>query len=162
MNMRGMFLRLFLIDHHHRSSMDTKTNTEQITVSARIAATIEKVWHHWTDPAHIVNWNAASDDWHCPRAENDLRKGGRFAARMEPRDSNDGFDFGGEYLEVVPMKKLVYTMDDGRRCEVVFMPDRAGTLITETFDAEGTHSVAMQRTGWQAILDRFKSYVEGK
>ena len=23
-------------------------------------------------PEHIIHWNFASDDWHCPTAENDL------------------------------------------------------------------------------------------
>jgi hypothetical protein len=37
-----------------------------------------------------------------------------------------------------------------------------GTIVKKTFDAENTHSIEMQKTGWQAILDKFKDYVEGK
>ncbi len=141
--------------------MATTTATTRITVSAQVEGPIDKVWEQWTDPKHIVKWNAASDDWHCPRSENDLRVGGRFSARMEPRNSNEGFDFSGTYTEVVPKKRIVHRMDDGRMCEVTFATEGNGTRVTETFDAEHSHSVEMQRGGWQAILDRFKAHVEG-
>jgi len=34
------------------------------------------------------------------------------------------------------------------------------TTIVETFEAESTNPLEMQRGGWQAILDNFKIYVE--
>ena len=43
-----------------------------ITVKASIEAPVEKVWNFWTKPEHIIHWNFASDDWHCPWAKNDL------------------------------------------------------------------------------------------
>jgi len=32
--------------------------------------------------------------------------------------------------------------------------------IIETFEAEDTNSLELQKTGWQAILDNFKRYAE--
>jgi hypothetical protein len=32
--------------------------------------------------------------------------------------------------------------------------------VTESFDAETENPVEMQRSGWQAILDRFKAHAE--
>ena len=32
--------------------------------------------------------------------------------------------------------------------------------LVETFEAENTHSIGMQRDGWQNILDNFKKYTE--
>ena len=61
---------------------------------------IEKAWEYFTKPGHIVKWNNASDDWHTPKAENDLRTGGNFNYRMEAKDGSFGFDFGGVYDEV--------------------------------------------------------------
>ncbi|MCB0397940.1 MAG: SRPBCC domain-containing protein, partial [Flavobacteriales bacterium] len=58
----------------------------KITISAIIDADSDKVWEAWTNPDHITKWNFASDDWHCPRAQNDLRVGGKLQSRMEAKD----------------------------------------------------------------------------
>lgn len=136
------------------------TQNEKITVEVLVHAPLSKVWAYWTDPAHIVRWNAASDDWHTTRSENDVRVGGAFSARMEAKDGSVGFDFAGTYTEVVPEKYLVYQLGDMREVEVVFTEQEGGVRVTETFDAEHENSPDMQKTGWQAILDRFKRYVE--
>jgi uncharacterized protein YndB with AHSA1/START domain len=58
-----------------------------------IKAPIEKIWRFWTISEHVIKWNNASDDWHTPKAENDLKPGGRFNYRMEAKDGSSGFDF---------------------------------------------------------------------
>jgi uncharacterized protein YndB with AHSA1/START domain len=139
--------------------METKEKTV-ITVESTVNAPAAKVWEYWTQPMHIIKWNNASEDWHTTRAENDLRKGGSFSARMEAKDGSMGFDFSGVYDEVVPNKYIEYTIADGRKVTVKFASDAGSTRITESFDAEGTNPVEMQKTGWQAILDSFKKYTE--
>lgn len=134
---------------------------EKITVRATIQAPLEKVWEYFTKPEHITEWNAASEDWHSPRAENDLRMGGNFSYRMEAKDGSEGFDFTGTYNEVVPHERIAYTMDDGRKAEVVFTAEGDGTQVTTTFDPETMNTPEMQRSGWQVILDNFKKHVEG-
>jgi uncharacterized protein YndB with AHSA1/START domain len=138
----------------------TTTEKIAITVAASIQAPVQKVWALWTDPQHIVNWNHASDDWHSPQAESDLREGGRFRYRMESRDGSMGFDFTGTYTKVDENRELSFTIDDGRTVQVVFIPYGNETTIKETFEAEGTHPVEMQRQGWQAIMNNFKQYAE--
>lgn len=133
---------------------------EQITVESSISAPAEKVWRYFTEPEHITQWNAPSDDWHCPRAENDLREGGRFISRMEAKDGSAGFDFSGTYDEVVPQEKIAYTMDDSRKAVVTFTQEGDATKVHVVFGAENENPVEMQRAGWQAILDNFKKHVE--
>lgn len=132
----------------------------KITVATTINAPVEKVWAYWTEPEHIKKWNSASDDWHTPHAENDLRTGGRFSSRMEARDGSMGFDFGGVYDEVKTHEQIDYTMGDDRKVNIVFSGEGNQTAVTETFDAENTNPVDMQQAGWQAILDNFKRYTE--
>ena len=139
--------------------METGSNT-RITVQNSIKAPVQKVWEYWSKPEHITKWSNASDDWHTPRAENDLREGGKFLSRMEARDGSMGFDFGGVYDEVKEHNRIAYTMGDGRKVEVDFETSGDETKVVETFDAENTHPVEMQRGGWQAILDNFKKYAE--
>lgn len=140
--------------------MGTISKTK-ITVQATVILPVDKVWEAWTSPKHIVNWNNASDDWHTPRAENDLRVGGKFLARMESKDGTMGFDFEGIYTDVKHNKLIAYKLADDREISVEFESVNNVTQIVETFDAETENSIELQRQGWQAILDNFKRYVEG-
>ncbi len=133
---------------------------ESITVMVVVEAPVERVWRAFTTAEEIVQWNQASEDWHTPRAENDLTPGGRFRYRMESRDGSSGFDFSGAYDSVEINERIEYTMEDGRKVSVRFFPVKDVTLVVETFDAERIHSLDQQRDGWQAILDHFKKYVE--
>jgi len=138
-----------------------ETNAKTITVETNVHAPIEKVWDYFTNSKHIVQWNNASDDWHTPRAENDLRTGGNFLYRMEAKDGSFGFDFGGTYTSVEEHKYIEYTIGDGRKVKVSFNAvSNNQTHITENFEVENTHSLEMQRGGWQNILDNFKKYTE--
>lgn len=132
----------------------------RITVSATINAPLEKVWERYTAPDHITKWNFASADWQCPWAKNDLKVGGKYAARMEAKDGSFGFEFEAIYDVVKVNEELSYTMADGRKATNLFKANGAQTLVETTFDAESENSVEMQKGGWQAILDNFKKYAE--
>jgi uncharacterized protein YndB with AHSA1/START domain len=132
----------------------------EITVSTTVNSPVEKVWECWTEPQHITNWNSASEDWHTPFAENDLRVGGKFTSRMEAKDGSFGFDLSGIYDEVKLYEMISYKLEDGRKVKITFKGQENETKITETFEAENTNSVEMQQSGWQAILDHFKKYTE--
>lgn len=137
--------------------MDNKT---KITVEVSINAPIEKVWECYTKPEHIVNWNFASDDWCCPNAVNDFRVTGKLSWRMEAKDGSIGFDFEGTFTEIKNFETIKYQLGDGRNVELKFLVKDNSVLVTETFEAEETHSIEQQRFGWQSILNNFKKYVE--
>jgi uncharacterized protein YndB with AHSA1/START domain len=132
----------------------------KITIAAAVSAEASRVWDFWTQPEHITKWNFATDDWHCPYTENDLKVGGKYLARMEAKDGSFGFDFEAVYDEVIEREKIAYTMGDGRRAITRFEDLGGTTQVTTTFDAESSNPVEMQRAGWQAILDNFKRYAE--
>lgn len=136
------------------------TNATKVTVQAIIQAPIEKVWRCWTEPEHIMKWNQASEDWHAPKAENDLRVGGKFVTRMEAKDGSAGFDFGGVYDVVKQYEAISYTMGDGRRVDITFTDQGNETKVVEIFDAESTHPIEFQQAGWQSIMNNFKTYTE--
>lgn len=139
-------------------------NLEPITVSTTIKATQEDVWECLTLPEHITKWCKASEDWHAPFAENDMRVGGKFKTRMEALDGSTGFDFTGTYTEVTLGERYGYTMDgDDKRTVIATLEDTPlGVVVTQTFDPETENPLEMQRGGWQSILDNFKAYVESK
>jgi uncharacterized protein YndB with AHSA1/START domain len=133
-----------------------------ITVENTINAPVEKVWETWTMPEHITQWCNASDDWHTPKAENDVRVGGSFSTRMEAKDGSFGFDFGGIYDAVRINDYMEYTLGDGRKVQITFTPQGNKTKLVESFEAESENPIDMQRGGWQAILDNFKKYTEAR
>lgn len=131
-----------------------------ITVQVSIAAPVEKVWEYFSDPVHIVKWNSASEDWHTPFAEADLKVGGGFNYRMEAKDGSMGFDLRGTYVIVEVNKQLAYYLEDGRDVNVVFTSTPEGVDLVEQFEAENQNSLELQQYGWQSILESFKRYVE--
>jgi len=133
----------------------------KITVETKVAAPIEQVWRAWTTPEDIIQWNAASEDWHTTAATVDLRVGGSFSSRMEAKDGSMGFDFGGTYTKIVEHELIECSFGD-RSMQVEFHAGKDGVTIRETFDAETTHSEEQQHQGWQAILASFARYVEAK
>lgn len=134
--------------------------TEHIAIATNISSTKDLVWKCYTQPEHIMKWNFATDEWHCPKATCDLRPGGEFSFRMASRDGAHEFDLKGKYAEVEAQEYLSYTLEDGRQVEVRFLKRSEGTLLEQSFEPESSNDVEMQRAGWQAILDNFKKYVE--
>jgi uncharacterized protein YndB with AHSA1/START domain len=130
----------------------------ETTVNSNIAA----VWSAWITPEDINQWNFASDDWHNPRSENDLRVGGQFSYRMEAKDGSMGFDFEGTYTKVIENEFIEYILGDDRSVSIEFIPVKDGIKVVEIFDTEDENSAELQRQGWQSILDNFAKHVESK
>jgi len=131
----------------------------KITVEATVNADVKKVWDYYTYPTHIVNWNFAIDTWHCPSAENDMKVGGIYKARMEAKDGSFGFDFEAVYSEIIEGKEFTYGFGD-RQATVKFVDLGSQTEVIVTFDPENENPVEMQKGGWQSILNNFKAYTE--
>lgn len=107
----------------------TMNTATVITVQTLVNQPIDKVWSDWTDPVHVKNWNNASPDWRTPSARNDLRIGGSFVYRMEAKDGSTGFDFGGEYTNIVLNRLIEYKLKDGRKVSVEFIQNKDDVSI---------------------------------
>jgi uncharacterized protein YndB with AHSA1/START domain len=142
-----------------REAVKEMETSKKIVVETTVQAPVEKVWEYWTEPTHITKWNTASEEWHTPYAENDLKVGGKFLSRMEAKDGSFGFDFGGVYDDVRLNEVIAYSLEDGRKVTINFIRQGDETKVIETFDAENSNPIEMQEAGWQAILDNFKKYV---
>ena len=131
----------------------------KISVETTISAPIDQVWRAYTTPEDIVQWNAASDDWHTTAAAVDLRVGGAFSSRMEAKDGSVGFDFAGTYTKIVEPQLIEYSFGD-RTAQIEFVDSPHGVTVRVTFDSESTNPIELQRAGWQAILDNFARHVQ--
>lgn len=144
------------------SNSKYKLNTmNKITIQATVSADSKKAWDYYTSPAHITKWNFASDDWHCPNAENNMSVGGKYLARMEAKDGSFAFDFEAIYDEITPGKHFTFTMGDGRQVTVTFEDQGAETRVIVVFDPENENPLELQQEGWQMILNNYKKYTEG-
>jgi len=130
----------------------------KITVETTVHAPSEQVWQAYVTPEDIMQWNAASDDWHTTSSRVDLRPGGEFSSRMEAKDGSAGFDFEGTYTRIITNRLIEYSLGE-RQVAVHFAEVPGGTQVRVVFDSEPTHSTDQQREGWQAILDRFARHV---
>jgi len=139
------------------------SNTDKATLTAEVEinAPIEKVWAAWNTPKDIMQWNSPNADWHTPHVENDLRPGGKFLFAMALKDGSLNFDFTGTYDEVITHQFISYTLNDGRRSVITFTAG-APVKLVEIFEPDGGQPLAMQQEFCQAVLDRFKGYVEEK
>lgn len=138
----------------------TTSQKSKITVETIVNAPIEIIWDYFSQPKHIIHWNNASPDWHTPRVENDLQVGGKFTYRMEAKDGSMGFDFCGTYTQIKEHKLITYILGDNRQVEISFNKVDGGFQVVETFEAEEENSYELQKNGWQAILNNFKTYTE--
>lgn len=134
----------------------------EIKIDTTVKATLNDVWSAWTTPADIQSWNFASNDWVCPKAENNLAVDATFNYRMEAKDGSSGFDFMGTYTYIKDKEIIEYILTDGRKVSVTFLQTEDGVIVKEIFETEDEASAEQQRQGWLCILNNFRKYVETK
>ena len=78
-----------------------------LVLTRLIDAPREKLYRAWTDPALLTQWFAPKP-WSTPRAETDLRIGGSSTIVMADENGTE-YPNTGQYLEIVPNEKLVFT-----------------------------------------------------
>jgi uncharacterized protein YndB with AHSA1/START domain/dihydrofolate reductase len=83
----------------------------------------------YSKPEHIMKWFGPKG-WPVTMCEMDFRTGGRFRFAMTGPSGKQNTPFGGEYLEIVPNKKIVY--DNGFES-----PGAERMVVTVTFDEKG-------------------------
>jgi hypothetical protein len=79
---------------------------------------------------------------------------------MEAKDGSAGFDHCGKYDKIINNQLIEYTVSDGRKSIIKFVPNGGTTIIIEIFEPEKENSIEMQRDFCQSILNRFKKYAE--
>ena len=134
---------------------------QKITVETGIHAALKDVWQGYITPNDIMQWNAASEDWHTTTSNVDFTIGGQFSSRMEAKDGSVGFDFAGTYTNIVEHERIEYRLET-RMVQVDFIPTSESVIVRVAFDSEPTHSIEQQQLGWQSILDNFAGHMHNK
>ena len=87
---------------------NTVNEIERMVVTRVFDAPRELVWKAWTDPKYVMQWWGPKG-FSCPACEIDFRVGGKFRYCMRTPDGQEGWN-AGEYHEIVPQEKIVYSM----------------------------------------------------
>jgi uncharacterized protein YndB with AHSA1/START domain len=138
-----------------------------IKAEIEIAATPERVFRSLTDAAELEAWWGADDMYRTFDWVIDLRAGGKWSARARGADGMES-TVDGEYLEVDPPKRLVYTWrpswDDYAVTTVQYdlQPTATGTRLLVTHTGFGDRAMAASGTGegWRRVLEWMGDYVE--
>ncbi len=111
-----------------------------------------RIFAAWTDPEVLRRWWAAEPDWTTPVAETDVRVGGGY--RLAMQDSGGALHtMTGEYLEVDPPRRLVYTWRRQPRADDAGGPDFS--VVSVDFIAEGAATrVVLEERGFRDADER--------
>jgi len=160
----------------------TVNETERMVVTRVFDAPRELVWKAWTDPKYVMQWWGPKG-FTSPSCEIDFRVGGKFLWCMRTPDGQEGWN-GGEYHEIVPHEKIVFSMyfadSKGNKVDpaelgieheavedahdVVLFEDLGNGQTKLTFIGNDTMRDAIesgQLEGWKEILDKVAAVVEG-
>ena len=130
----------------------TEANTNVVEQTLRISARPETVWKYWTDPQRMCDWWGAA-------AELEPRPGG--VCRIE---SDGGSVMLGEYLELVPFERLVFSFGwepadgvpaiapGGSRVEVTLIEDAGDTILTLRHSGIPDVFAEIHASGWSYVL----------
>jgi uncharacterized protein YndB with AHSA1/START domain len=136
------------------------TDDGVVEVSLHIAAQPETVFPYFTDPDRYALWMGSD-------ATLEPVPGGSYRIRMR-----DGLEAAGEFIEVDPPRRVVFTWGwtrDGAvppgstRVVVTLQPEHGGTrVVLRHHDLPDDGQRDHHRRGWEFYLDRLNLQIQGK
>ena len=159
---------------------DAVNETERMVVTRIFDAPRELVWKAWTDPKYVMQWWGPKG-FTAPVCRIDFRVGGKFLCCMRSPDGQEGWT-AGEYYEIIPQEKIVYSMyfadSEGNRVdpsqfgiEHEAIEDARDMVIFEDFGNGQTKLTLIgnesmesakdsgQLEGWNQILDKVAAVI---
>lgn len=138
------------------------------TLTRELDATPQAIWDAWTNPDQAAHW-LHPRGVSTPResVEIDARVGGRYSYTMVNDISDEEYPTAGEYREVVPPEKLVFTWgmpDDGpdEQLLITVTITDLGELTRLTFDLRGYEGMSGDDNiydGWESALDELVAFL---
>jgi uncharacterized protein YndB with AHSA1/START domain len=136
--------------------------TDGLTITRVFDAPRERVWREWTEPEAFADWFGGTEaEVPVSSVSMDVRPGGTLRATMFAGPGRYEIQWSGEYHEVAPPERLVFTLDDGRSDR----PELVTVVLTDLGDGR-TEMLLEQRgylppgqydaakKGWGGFLDR--------
>ena len=153
---------------------------DAVVVERTFDAPIALIWQMWTQPEHFKNWYGPKG-FSIPVAEMDLTVGGKRLVCMSSPDGKMKMWTVGEYKEISPVTRLVYTESPCDENGTLIPPSAMGMpegypavteVIVELEDLNGKTKMTMTHAGvpassgagggWEQAFDKLTEYVKGK
>ena len=140
-----------------------------LTIRRTINASRQCVFDAWTQPEHLKNWWRANPTWHTEIAEVDLQVGGKYRLGMRDPEQEGPFVCFGQFVEITPPEKLVYTwswetpgMDVGETLVTIeFVEKGESTELVLTHERFPNAEAAGKHTeGWTGCINQFVALIE--
>ena len=166
------------LTRRRKTRSDSTNSNDAIVIERTFDAPVDLIWQMWTQAEHFKKWYGPKG-FTVPVAEMDVRVGGKRLICMASPDGSMKMWFTGEYREVVPNERLVYTdsMADEHGHVVVpsalGMPDDhpATTEVTVLLEDIGgytkmvmTHAGVPADSGgaggWAQAFDKMADHIE--
>jgi len=127
-------------------SADKSIADRVVIITREYDAPARLLFEAWSKPEHLMKWFGPVG-WPLTLCEVDFRKGGRFRFAMTGPSGKQNTPFGGEYLEIVPNRKIVY--DNGFES-----PGAERMIVTITFDEHGGKTMLTYHTLFASVAMR--------
>jgi uncharacterized protein YndB with AHSA1/START domain len=118
----------------------------EFIISRTYDAPARLLFEAWTKPEHLMKWFGPKG-WPVTMCQIDFREGGQWRAAMTGPDGSQQTPFGGEYLEIVPDRRIV--LSNGFE-----LPGAEKMIWTVTFDEKGSKTVLTVRTLFPSIAQK--------
>jgi uncharacterized protein YndB with AHSA1/START domain len=159
--------------------MSENTMTKDAVVIERtFDASVNLIWQMWTDPEHFKKWYGPQG-FTIPVAEMDLRVGGKRLICMVSPDGSMKMWTTGEYVEIVPKERVVYTESPADENGNVVSPTAMGmpegyptttkvTVLLEEIDGRtkmvmthaGVPADSGAGDGWEQAFDKLADHID--
>lgn len=159
-------------------SNETTSTEDAVVIERTFNASVDFIWQMWTDPQHFKNWYGPKG-FTVPVANMDLRVGGKRLICMASPDGKMKMWTVGEYKEIVPTTRLVYTESPSDENGNTMSPSAMGMpegypAVTEVIvsleDLGGRTKMIMKHAGvpaasgagggWEQAFDKLVEYAQ--
>lgn len=139
-----------------RTSVNEPVADREVVIEREFDAPARLLFEAYAKPEHVMKWFGPKG-WPLTLCEMDFRIGGRFRFAMTGPDGKQNTPFG-EYLEIVPNRKIVY--DNGFET-----PGEEKMVVTVTFDEKGEKTTLTIHTLFASVAMKNEhvggGYVQG-
>ena len=157
---------------------NTTVSEDAVVIERTFDAPVDLIWQMWTNPEYFKNWYGPKG-FTVPVADMDMRVGGKRLICMASPDGSMKMWTTGEYTEIVPNERLVYTESPADENGNVVSPSAMGmpdgypattevTVLLE--DLGGRTKMVMTHAGvpadsgagggWEQAFDKLTDHIE--
>ena len=157
---------------------DSTMTKDAVVIERTFDAPVDLIWQMWAQPEHFQKWYGPQG-FTVPVAEMDMRVGGKRLICMASPDGSMKMWTTGEYMEIVPNERLVYTesmadengnvvspsamgMPDGYpvTTEVTVLLEDLGGRTKMVMTHAGVPADSGGAGGWEQAFDKLADHIE--